>query len=50
MNDSNSSTRASRFYEQHRVVVDKKDFKSWTKGSKCYAQLKVVDDIKDSRL
>ena len=28
MNDSNSAAQASRFYEQHRVVVDNKDSKS----------------------
>ena len=49
MNDSNSLAQASRLYEQHKVVIDKKNFESWAEGSKCYAQLKVVDDIKDFR-
>ena len=37
MNDFGSLAQASRFYEQHRVVVDKKDSKSWAQGSKRYA-------------
>ena len=37
MNDSNSSAQTSRFYEQHKVVVDKKNSNSWAQGSECYA-------------
>ena len=49
MNDSNSLAQASRLYEQHKVVIDKKNFESWAEGSKCYEQLWVVVDENDSR-
>ena len=49
MNDSSSWDQASRFYEQLKVVIDKKDYELWAYGSKCYAQLKTIDDKKDSK-
>ena len=40
---------ALKCYEQHRLIVDMNDSKSWAQGSKCYEQLRVVDDMNDSR-
>ena len=39
--------KASRCYEQLRVVDDMNDFRSWDEGSRCYKQLKVVDDMNE---
>ena len=42
--------KASRFYEQLRVMYDMNDSRSWARGSRCYEQLRVVVDMKDYEL
>ena len=42
--------KASRCYEQLRVVDDMNDFRSWDEGSRCYEQLKVLVDMKEFKL
>ena len=45
MNDSRSSIKGSKCYEQLRVVVDMNNSMLSTQGSRCYEQLRVVDDM-----
>ena len=43
-------TKALKCYEQHRLIVDINDSKSWAQDFRCYEQLRVVDDKKYLKL
>ena len=47
MNDSSSWDQASRFYEQLKAMIDKKDSKLWGQGFRCYEHLRAIIDMND---